>query len=165
MIRSGLLFFMGTLAVVAARDTNSTRVECQPPFVAVGGRCLHVEHTISGTWHAMRKFCQDLGGDLINLADLNFYGDVILYINSLNLPKKIHYWIGATDEEVEGFWQWTDGTAVRMGTPFWANFGDSNSQMPDGGTDQNCAMLDANMHYYFNDFNCPNVNERPLCQL
>ncbi|KAG0725074.1 hypothetical protein GWK47_039302 [Chionoecetes opilio] len=104
MIRSGLLFFMGTLAVVAARDSKSTRVECQSPFVGVGGRCLHLEHTFSGTWRAMRKFCQNLGGDLINLADLNFYCDVILYINSLNVPK-VSYWIGATDEAAEGSWQ------------------------------------------------------------
>ena len=49
---------------------------------------------------------------------------------------------------------WTDGSATRLGTPFWANYGENNNQMPTGGTIQNCAFLDDNMHFYFNDNDC-----------
>ncbi|XP_063862681.1 asialoglycoprotein receptor 2-like isoform X2 [Scylla paramamosain] len=163
MTSFALLSFLGTLAMVTATDVKPARVECESPFTQVGGRCVHLEHSTSGTWHEMRKFCQDLGGDLVNLSDLQFFGDIILYIESLDLPS-MHFWIGATDEATEGLWKWTDGSAVRMGTPYWANTGASNSQMPTGGTEQNCAMLDVNMHYYFNDFFCTQTYIRPICE-
>ncbi|XP_045138445.1 C-type lectin domain family 17, member A-like isoform X2 [Portunus trituberculatus] len=158
-----LLSFLGTLAVVAATDIKPANTKCHSPFTEISGRCVHIDVSKTGTWQNMRKFCQQLGGDLVNLSDLQFYGDILLYIESLHLPHA-HLWIGATDEATEDVWMWTDGTPVRMGTPFWANFGDNNSQMPDGGDSQNCAMLDVNMHYYFNDFSCSKLDISPLCE-
>ncbi|KAK8382384.1 hypothetical protein O3P69_015368 [Scylla paramamosain] len=158
----GLLSFLGTLAMVVATDVNSSNTECHSPFTEVAGRCLHIEVATTGSWHNMRKLCQDLGGDLVNLSDLQFYGDLILYIKSLHLPN-VHLWIGATDEAMEGIWMWTDGTPVRMGTPYWANYKD-NVQMPAGGENQNCAMLDINMHYYFNDYGCSSPDISPICE-
>ncbi|KAK8382447.1 hypothetical protein O3P69_015408 [Scylla paramamosain] len=58
--------------------------ECQSPFVTVGGRCVHLDYTVAGSWEDMRQYCQELGGDLINLAGLQFYGDLILYMNNLS---------------------------------------------------------------------------------
>lgn len=166
MIPVRLLFFMGILVVVAARTLPSIKIDCPSPFTEVGGRCLHLEHITAGPWADMRQFCQELGGDLVNLADLQFYGDLILYIYSLDLPTT-YFWTGATDERVEGLWEWTDGSVVRLGTPYWANTGSSNVQMPTGGTDQNCAMLDGNMHYYFNDYYCSEhgIGIHPICEI
>lgn len=166
MIHFALLLFTGTLAVVTATDVNSsTKVDCQSPFMEVGGRCLHLEHNAAGTWTDMRQYCQELEGDLVNLADLQFYGDLMLYIYSLNLPEMV-FWIAATDERVEGLWEWTDGTSVRMGTPYWANYGvdDACNQTPEGGTAQNCAVLDGNYHYYFNDYPCSKTYVHPICE-
>ncbi|KAK8381987.1 hypothetical protein O3P69_015171 [Scylla paramamosain] len=119
----GLLSFLGTLAVVAMTDIKATtQVECESPFTEVGGRCVHIGLSTMGSWHDMRKFCQDLGGELVNLADVQFYSDLILYIEILRLSK-MHFWIGSTDEAIEDMWVWTDGSATRMGTPFWANYG------------------------------------------
>nr|AEO92001.1 C-type lectin 1 [Scylla paramamosain] len=158
-----LVSFLGTLTVVAATDVKpATQVECESPFTEVGGRCVHVALTTSGSWHDMRKYCQELGGELVNLADVQFYSDLILYIEILHLGK-MHFWIGSSDEAIEDTWVWTDGSATRMGTPFWANYGVNNDQMPNGGTDQNCAFLDANMHYYFNDGNCSTPHVYPIC--
>ncbi|MPC96776.1 hypothetical protein E2C01_092054 [Portunus trituberculatus] len=112
----------------------------------------------------MRQFCQALGGDLINLSDITFYRDLMLYFRGLDLPN-VHFWIGATDEEKEGFWVWTDGSPVTMGTPYWANFGDKHQQMPTGGTSKNCAMLDATFHYYFSSYYCSNSKDvHPICE-
>ncbi|KAK8382424.1 hypothetical protein O3P69_015393 [Scylla paramamosain] len=81
-----LVSFLGTLTVVAATDVKpATQVECESPFTEVGGRCVHVALTTSGSWHDMRKYCQELGGELVNLADVQFYSDLILYIEILLL--------------------------------------------------------------------------------
>lgn len=56
---------------------------CQSPFVEVGGRCLHLDYSVSGTWAQMRQYCQAIGGDLVNLSDVQFYEDVLLYMRSL----------------------------------------------------------------------------------
>lgn len=59
---------------------------------------------------------------------------------------------------------WTDRTPVKMGTPFWANYGSENIQMPSGGEDQNCALLDVDLHYYFNDYDCESDTKCAICQ-
>lgn len=62
------------------------------------------------------------------------------------------YWIGGSDEALEGEWTWTDGTSVRMGTPTWG--ADGQSQHPTGGYDENCVGLDKDNFFFFNDFSC-----------
>ncbi|MPD03236.1 Perlucin-like protein [Portunus trituberculatus] len=141
----------------------TSEVECEGAFTEVGGRCVHVELSNSGSWHDSRNFCHGLGGELVNLADVQFYSDLILYLESIHMGK-MHFWIGATDIANEGTWVWTDGSATRMGTPFWANYGVNNDQMPTGGTDQNCAILDTNLHYYFNDAACEKTYIFPICE-
>lgn len=158
------LMLAGSVVVSAVMGhATSTEVECQSPFTEVGGHCVHLDHSVTGTWREMQQFCQDLGGDLINLGDVQFYEDILAYIRVLNLPK-INFWIGASDLEQEGLWTWTDGTPVKMGTPFWANYGGDNIQMPAGGREQNCAVLDVNLHYYFNDYDCKSHTKCPICE-
>ena len=77
---------------------------------------------------------------------------------------EVHFWIGASDLEQEGHWMWTDKTPVKMGTPFWANYGRDNIQMPAGGREQNCALLDMNLHYYFNDYECESSTKCAICE-
>ena len=61
-------------------------------------------------------------------------------------------WIGFTDEDVEGTWEWTDGsTASYTG---WVK------PEPNGGTAQNCAMFRAGTTWKgsWNDIKCSNTN-------
>ncbi|XP_045138442.1 LOW QUALITY PROTEIN: hepatic lectin-like [Portunus trituberculatus] len=159
-----LLSFLGTLAVVAATHVKpGTQVECGNIFTEMGGRCVRIELITIGTWIGLQNFCELIGGNLVNLSDVQFYSDLVMYLENLNVKKS--FWIGARDVNVvEGLWMWMDGSATRMGTPFWANYGENNDQTPDGGTAQNCAFLDAEMHYYFNDASCEDSFFHAICE-
>ncbi|MPC90395.1 hypothetical protein E2C01_085379 [Portunus trituberculatus] len=109
----------------------------------------------------MRQYCQELGGDLVKLADIEFYCDIILYLNNLNLPN-VNFWIGATHQENEGYWLWTDGTPVRMGTPYW--FVEITIQSPFFGNDYNCGCINYFEYYYFRDCVCNSTTLSPSCQ-
>ncbi|XP_069948528.1 C-type lectin 37Db-like [Cherax quadricarinatus] len=128
-------------------------VSCESPFQEVGGRCMYVDILNKGTWSVMRNHCKSLGGDLVKLNDGEVYAALIRHIHGNGFPID-YYWIGATDEGHEGLWVWIDQEPVQMGTPYWANCGCDNDQMPTGGTAQNCALLDAHFHLYFNDGTC-----------
>jgi len=56
-------------------------------------------------WHEARAYCENLGGYLVSITSLeenNFiFNNVVLH--------NVTYFIGATDEVVEGTWQWVSG--------------------------------------------------------
>ncbi|XP_069172631.1 C-type lectin domain family 17, member A-like [Procambarus clarkii] len=152
-----LLLFLGAAAVVnGGMTTVSSKAggtSCTSPFHDVGGRCLYVDVSNTGSWDTMRTHCRSLGGDLAILNDAEVYSSLIRYIHGSGFPE-LQYWIGATDEAQEGLWLWVNQEPVQMGTPYWANYGCSNLQMPTGGTAENCLCLDNTYHLYFNDGIC-----------
>ncbi|KAK8382665.1 hypothetical protein O3P69_015468 [Scylla paramamosain] len=84
------LMLAGSVVVSAVMGhATSTEVECQSPFTEVGGHCVHLDHSVTGTWREMQQFCQDLGGDLINLGDVQFYEDILAYIRVLGRPLDV----------------------------------------------------------------------------
>ncbi|MPC78160.1 hypothetical protein E2C01_072642 [Portunus trituberculatus] len=136
----------------------TSEVECGNIFTEMGGRCVRIELITIGTWIGLQNFCELIGGNLVNLSDVQFYSDLVLCEKELldRCQRRLNV--------VEGLWMWMDGSATRMGTPFWANYGENNDQTPDGGTAQNCAFLDAEMHYYFNDASCEDSFFHAICE-
>ena len=57
------------------------------------------------TWGDARTKCKTVGGELVSIGDREeqefFTANVV--------PEADHYWIGFTDQPVEGQWEWTDG--------------------------------------------------------
>nr|QIE05465.1 C-type lectin 1 [Portunus trituberculatus] len=162
MSRYLLLAFFGALTVEATTHVNlsdsisgDSSGGCSSPYTMVAGRCLYINFATSGTWdrfHSM--YCKDTGGnDLVTVDDANFLADLVQYITSIGWQDGL-FWIGASDKSHEGHWIWPNGSPVKMGTPFWGTYGCYNQQYPDGGTNENCAILDGNANLYFNDFKC-----------
>ncbi len=56
------------------------------------------------TWSEASSKCRSIGGDLVSIGDKEEQE----FIQTNVIPEKDHYWIGFTDEDNEGVWQWTD---------------------------------------------------------
>ncbi|XP_040202225.1 hepatic lectin-like isoform X2 [Rana temporaria] len=69
-----------------------------------------------------------------------------------NYNKK-NYWIGLTDVDNEGTFQWIDGTEVSYTS--WRD------REPNGGTKENCANLYKDRKW--NDYDC-NINNHAICE-
>ncbi|XP_064109791.1 type-2 ice-structuring protein-like [Macrobrachium nipponense] len=133
--------------------STSTESACQQPFEKIGGQCLLVENFSVGTYKGMTQFCDMFGARIAKIPDADSLYHIADYLYSNQLTT-VSFWIGATDEAAEGSWTWEDGSRVLMGTPFWANYGCLNKQSPDGVEEENCAVLDKDLHFYFNDVPC-----------
>ncbi|KAK8753379.1 hypothetical protein OTU49_004165 [Cherax quadricarinatus] len=160
-----MVLLLGAATTEAAKNNETIPgggVSCESPFQEVGGRCLYVDVYNTGSWDVMRSNCRSVGGDLAVLNDAEVYSALIRYIHGSGFPD-LTYWIGATDEGHEGLWLWIDQEPVQLGTPYWANYGCDNNQMPTGEDNQNCAVLDSSYHLYFNDLNC-NSNHYSVCE-
>ncbi|XP_071517941.1 C-type lectin mosGCTL-7-like [Panulirus ornatus] len=167
MSLTSLLLLAGAVISVAGQHNQTSRTNvgltCDPPFYEVGGRCLLIDFDDFSTWEGMRAFCQSLGGDLVKIDSGDLFSAIVRYLHD-NARPDFYYWIGATDAGHEGSWVWPDGSAVQMGTPFWANFGCDNDQKPSGSDTENCAILDPYLHLYFVDTTCEYDKGFAICE-
>ena len=61
----------------------------------------------SMTWKEAKDYCEKVGGHLVTItttAENEFIVELMKKYGS-----KYHYWLGGTDEEVEGSWKWITG--------------------------------------------------------
>ncbi|XP_042233235.1 C-type lectin domain family 4 member F-like [Homarus americanus] len=104
-----------------------------------------------GTWDEMNNLCHEAGGQLAKVDTDNFMYYLIQYIIENGLDHH-HYWIGASDSEVEDDYRWLDGSKVKRGTPFWGYYNDE--QQPTSGTDLNCVYMSHTNFFYFYNYDC-----------
>ncbi|KAK8387820.1 hypothetical protein O3P69_020029 [Scylla paramamosain] len=152
-----LLLFM--LPCLPATPITDRLTECTPPFTAVGGKCLHVSSTSTGSWYLMKDFCETLGGQLLIINTENIHYYVVKYLENNGYTGR-DYWIGANNEHADGQYHWVDGSKVKMGTPFW---GTINGKQEPGGTTEHCGMLFRNDFYFMHDYRC-NEALYPICE-
>ncbi|XP_018021009.1 C-type lectin domain family 4 member M-like, partial [Hyalella azteca] len=125
---------------------------CQNPFVLVGTQCVHLI-TTNYTWHDARNQCGLVGGGLIVVDDCDQYHKVALYLAEQDYPT---FWIGGSDEAVEGQWRWVDGSPMTMRLPYWATT-DVLGKEPDNPGEQNCLELNCAGMYRFSSAWCSHV--------
>ncbi|XP_069163245.1 uncharacterized protein [Procambarus clarkii] len=135
-------------------------LDCPPFFVSVGGLCLSFMTWAEETWADARQACHGLSGELAAITDIEQLRAVYLYLHQEGIAGH-SFWVGGSDAATEGVWAWTDGHPVTMGSPFWG-FVSSNVVEPDGGTAENCILLDAQGYHYFRDASC-SLPMTPLC--
>ncbi|XP_062827484.1 C-type lectin domain family 4 member K isoform X1 [Anolis carolinensis] len=88
-----------------------------------------------GSWDVANQSCTSMGSHLltINSAEEKDY--------VANVMKITSYWIGLTDQELEGDWKWVDGTKAEREKSYW------HSSEPGGGKSENCAMVSHALWY------------------
>ncbi|CAL4124644.1 unnamed protein product, partial [Meganyctiphanes norvegica] len=128
---------------------------CPVPFITVGSMCLRF---LFGdfTFGQATVSCVSEGGTLATIRSAEQLRDFFLYVNQLGIADA-DYWLGGSDVQSEGIWLWQDGTIIPMGTPFWGTLGsNAQTQVPTGGTQDNCLALMSVMYFFFSDRDCTN---------
>ena len=95
------------------------------------------------TWSDAERACVSYGG---HLASIHSHEEHTKVINLVKHVPKFRVWIGGSDEEHEGIWQWVDQTN-------WDYQNWSGSQPDNMGGNQNCTIV-WNIDEKWDDTNC-----------
>ena len=113
-----LLSFVLVFGILTAAGLPAAHAASVPSDAAVFNRHSYALYDKSMTWHEAKAFCESLGGHLAAVTtqdELNFVAGLI------EKGSVDAYWLGATDEKVEGQWEWITGEPWS-----YSNWGDLN---------------------------------------
>ncbi|XP_068238307.1 uncharacterized protein [Palaemon carinicauda] len=160
-----------TSQYLSSTATSHPPTPCDYPYESLGNRCIFVDPVLQATWDEARYMCGRAGGgDLVILDSLDFYRELIQYINDKGLTRH-SYWVGGRGIPDASKWEWSSGSDVRMGTPLWAitnnNLNSSIYEQEPVDFDkslENCAYLDLQRYHYMDDDDC-NAIKATICQM
>merc|ERR1711951_188607 len=139
--------------LVSALEVDS----CPEGWTAMGESCLYFNPTAL-TWYEAKNRCMEMGAMLTSVHSFEEAEAVVDVIQHFGV------WLGGTDEQVEGEWQWIDGTPFDMEK--W------HGREPTGESGENCLFLGgapfvgraAQRNGGFYDYNC-NDTYYSVCRL
>jgi WD40 repeat protein/serine/threonine protein kinase len=94
----------------------------------------------SKTWADAEKYAESVGGHLATITTKEEYD----WIKETFVPDSTTYWLGATDQQYEGNWEWVTGEAWRF--TMWSKGQPDNYQRH-----EHCLEMRINFDYYWND--------------
>lgn len=71
-----------------------------------GNYCYFFQNSTNETWFSARLSCIQFGGDLLSIEDKS--EQAFVNSNEAHFLKNVEYWIGLTDQELEGKFVWSD---------------------------------------------------------
>ncbi|CAL4091714.1 unnamed protein product, partial [Meganyctiphanes norvegica] len=143
----------GTISEKGFAFKWAAKKTCQTPFLRVGRMCLNFIFN-DLTFGQSGISCQEESGQLAAITDSQDLRDLYMYLQNQGIGDT-SFWLGGSDNHVEGLWKWKDDTLVPRGTPFWGTMGAaSDEQEPTGSNAENCLLLDAEGFHYFRDAPC-----------
>ncbi|XP_045187916.2 perlucin-like [Mercenaria mercenaria] len=131
------------------------RQGCQNGWVTSDDSCYLFADEIKLDWTEATHFCASHGGSHVatieNEAELLFLEDQCKRLFKQGTSRDHWFWLGATDDEVEGVWVWyTDHSRLSDGYTNWypgqPETGDKNNQ--------DCACLWGPISYTWHDCHC-----------
>ncbi|CAL4079037.1 unnamed protein product [Meganyctiphanes norvegica] len=158
------------LLLLAALAEFSLGNNCPTGFEEINGYCLQFHAEVRMNWYDAAEFCVNITNGLGMLAKVdhgNTLRGIAEFIDDFDMKKS--FWLGGSDESVEGDWRWRDDTRVPFGTPFWAIHSgllviSAWDHEPSGGKGENCLLLNEERLYYFDDEDCSH-KAHPLCSI
>nr|AFF59978.1 C-type lectin [Eriocheir sinensis] len=136
------------LAAAAALITTAspTEVSCNAGFVLLNGNtCIQV-FTSKVTWVEAVAACANIDNFLVGSPHLAYFNDCSFMTH---LYDYIYYqqglsedlWLGGSDSNTEGAWEFLNGDPVPMGIPFW------HPIQPDGDNIENKLVFAHNGYF------------------
>ncbi|XP_037776792.1 uncharacterized protein LOC119573760 [Penaeus monodon] len=125
---------------------TAIELPCPEPFVKVGSECFHLSHS-ERVFDEARAFCLGLGGDLASPADVLGLRDYVI-----DKGQTLAVWVGASDRDIEGSWQWFDGSPIKAEDWYW--------NAPNNGFGlEHCMVLRPDFDPPLNDAECDRLKK------
>ncbi len=86
------------------------------------------------TWYESEADCVSVGGNLVSVSDAG--EDAWLLVTSDDYSKRKKWWIGYTDEQQEGDWEWSSGEL-----PNYENWKSGEPNNAGSGCGEDCGIL------------------------
>lgn len=121
-------------------ETRKKNGPCPLRWIEVNRECFYIcPKGVSKTWLNSKKDCANRGGRLVTIKTRVRLQVLGLFHN--------HAWIGLSDKETEGLWEWEDGTHLESN--FWMK------NEPNNHNNEDCAHLSVEGEVVgFNDNRC-----------
>ncbi|XP_018019475.1 C-type lectin domain family 10 member A [Hyalella azteca] len=145
---------------------SAVAIECPAGYEVVGSTCIHRLPGGYFKYDDAVNYCRRNFGRLPVLADCASFTEVATYVDDGGSTDAHNgYWLGATSPAPNHVWQWSDGTALQMGAPYWAANTRDIKREPHGGTGENCAHINPDRGWSIHDFACDRSNVYPVCSI
>merc|ERR1712013_318114 len=123
-------------------STSTSSPECPLGWSHFEGKCFQAVLE-SMDWMSAREFCQAEGAELGSIHSSEEHRFIARLLNAVETTSFV-FWLGGTDSESEGQWQWSDGT-------YW-DFQDPLEEY--GGTAKNCLKIEKRYSGIWYDVSC-----------
>ncbi|KAL4238852.1 C-type lectin domain 4 member E [Mactra antiquata] len=134
--------------------TAEAATTCPDQWIAYQGSCYRFVHQ-NLTFYDAESYCRQHHGRLVHLETARENGFVKETISHM---KEKEWWIGLTDDDIEGQWAWYGSDESPL-------FTDWSSGQPNGG-DEDCAQFFyLNDAWEWHDFRCNKANGSPICEM
>ncbi|XP_065939193.1 perlucin [Magallana gigas] len=132
---------------------NTAQEVCPEGFMKHGESCYFFSSHLAADWIEAGSFCKRFnGGDLVAIQTQSENEFIYQHLLSIPQHRDNDFWIGGTDEFVEGHWVWIS-TMQRLGFTDWYPGNPSDS-----GSNEDCLEimvgLSASPRHYWNDEDC-----------
>ncbi|XP_060565761.1 C-type lectin domain family 4 member D-like [Ruditapes philippinarum] len=141
-----ILFGIGTFITVCSCC-------CQNGWTRFNDSCYLIGYGHNVTFIEAENFCRQHNGHLIhvNTAEENLF-----IVDILQKTKAYHSWVGISDMDVEGIWQWYD-TSQKPDFTYWY------PGEPNGGQPEDCGVYAVHHDYKWSDYPCDS-HLHPICE-
>ncbi|KAL4218171.1 hypothetical protein ACF0H5_022907 [Mactra antiquata] len=126
---------------------------CYDGWMAFGGSCYLFAHN-PATFTEAEHYCRQHHNS--HLVHVNTDLENRFIRDRLRDLKSKDWWVGLTDEDIEGVWKW-------YGTDTTAKFTDWNPGQPDP-SEEDCATFHAGFDFRWADLPCTN-HYTPICEM
>ncbi|XP_053383514.1 C-type lectin domain family 10 member A-like [Mercenaria mercenaria] len=129
--------------------------DCLNNWTAHGNSCYLFGHQ-SLPFYTAEHYCRQHNGHLVHI---NGKEENVFIREHLRYMKGIRWWIGLTDDDVEGTWMWYDTNEEAMYTDW------TPGQPTNSGNNEDCVEFDMTAGYdgHWNDAPC-DMHLLPICE-